>query len=281
VITKPTIVQRPLRHARIAGRAPRTAGYAAVVVLCLAGVSSILRGHQTINQRIVRAANTQDLAAVEFATDFARDYLSYGQSAGSQSEREQLLAPFATATLGADAGVTVNGTQQVQWAQGAQQQTSADGEEIVTVAAALTGRPDPVYLAVPVIREASGQLTVAGFPAFVGAPATDLNYQPPEETAVSDQGLTEMTTRLITNYLAGNAQNVQADLAPGAQVSLPPEPLHDVRVQATTWADASTVRVTLTASDAQQTAFSLTYLIAVTERERWYANSIEVNPTTT
>jgi hypothetical protein len=41
------------------------------------------------------------------------------------------------------------------------------------------------------------------------------------------------------------------------------------------------VEVQLTAQDSAHSTFSLAYLIGVTQQERWYATSIEVNPAST
>lgn len=272
------ITQRPRYHARLAGGAPRLALYVLVGVLSLAGLGSIVRGHKTINEKFISNGSTVDLSAAEYATEFARAYLAY--SAQSSEAHTQALSRFANNAIASEAGMSPQGgSETVLWAEPVQEQRPPSGGEIVTVAVQTSTVSMPQYLAVPVARN-GGALAIASYPSFVGPPAVDAEYSAPEQTAVSAPGLTAMVTRVVTNYLSDNSQNLQADLVPGAEVSLPTVALVVQRVNSVTWArQGETVEVQLNAQDSTHSTFSLTYLIGVTQQERWYATSIEVNPT--
>lgn len=273
-------IRRPLRRARLAGAAPRIALYAACVVLCVAGAASILRGHKTIHETFLSAGRGFDLAAAEFATEFTRAYLTYRIE--DLSEREQALSRFSNASIDQEAGVNPGANQSVTWAQPAQEQPQPGGGEVVTVAAQTSAHSLPEYLAVPVARDSSGALAIAGYPAFVGPPAVSETHAAADQQPVSDPSLIAMLTRLITNYLDDDAQDLQADLAPDARVSLPTTAMSVHHVASVTWVRANTlVEVQVTARDSAQSTFSLSYEVGVTERERWYATSIAVNPSAT
>jgi hypothetical protein len=101
--------------------------------------------------------------------------------------------------------------------------------------------------------------------------------------AVEDPELAAMSERVVSNYLAGQMQNLRADLAPGADVTLPAQTLTLGSVDELVWADSAesgeAVLATLTASDPLVGSYSLTYEIGVTRRGgRWYARWIEVVP---
>ena len=271
------ILQRPLRRSRTAGLAPRMALYAALGVLSVAGGASIVRGHRTIHETFVSSGSSFDLAAAEFATEFARAYLSYQDA--NPTEQAQALSRFANDTIGNDAGVTPQGSQSVSWAEPAQEQPQPGGGEVITVACQTSTQPTPQYLAVPVIRTSGGTLAIANYPSFVGPPATAAQFQAETEQPVANAGLVQVVTRVITNYLALDAEDLSADLTPGAQVSLPTVALQLQHVTAVTWiTPGRTVEVQVSATDQSGSTFSLAYTVGVTERERWYATSIAVNP---
>jgi hypothetical protein len=249
-------------------------------VLCVAGAASILRGHKTIHETFLSAGNRFDLAAAELATEFTRAYLTYRLE--DLGEREQALSRFSNASIAQEAGVAPGANQSVTWAQPAQEQQQPGGGEVVTVAAQTSAHPLPEYLAVQVARDSSGALAIAGYPAFVGPPTVSETYTNPVQQTVGDPGLVAMVSRVITNYLDGDAQDLQADLAPGAQVSLPTAAMSVQHITSVTWARANAlVDVQVTARDSAQSTFSLSYEVGVTERERWYATSIAVNPSAT
>lgn len=273
-------IQRPLHRARLAGAAPRLVLYAVCAVLCVAGVASILHGHKTIHETFLNARHGFDLAAAEFATEFTRAYLTYRVE--DPGERERALSRFANASIDQEAGVAPAANQSVTWAQPTQEQLRPGGGEVVTVAAQTSAHPLPEYVAVPVARDSSGALAIAGYPAFVGPPTVSETYAAATHQSVGDPGLLATVTRVITNYLDDDTQDLQADLAPGTRVSPPTVAMSVQHIQSVTWVRANTlVEVQVTARDSTQSTFSLSYQVGVTERERWYATSIAVNPSAT
>lgn len=274
------ISQRRIVRARAIGSAPRIVLYALAAILCAAGIGSIVRGHKTINERFVTAGRAYDLAAAEYATEFARAYLTYSSS--RPSERTEALSGFANATIDNEAGLTPEGNDTVRWAEPMQEQRQAGGEDLVTVAILTSSSSAPEYLAVPVVRLAGGALAIADYPSFVGPPTVASDYQAPSQEPISDAGLTAMVTRVVTNYLDDDAQDLQADLANGVQVSLPTVALTVQHVTSVTWSHApNTVEVDVQATNSAGSTFSLAYLIGVARHERWYATSIAVNPAST
>jgi hypothetical protein len=280
-MSTPTLIsQRRLRRAHAAGSAPRIVLYALTAILCAAGIGSIVRGHKTINERFVTAGRTYDLATAEYAAEFARAYLTY--SSAHPAERTAALSRFTNATVDSEAGVTAAGNQSVRWAEPMQEQRQAGGGEVITVAVLTSSSSAPEYLAVPVTRAGGGALAIADYPSFVGPPMVAAEYEAPSQEPVTDSTLIAMVTRVVTNYLDDDAQDLQADLANGAQVSLPTVALTVQHVTNVTWAHASnTVEVDVQATSSAGTTYSLAYLIGVARHERWYATSIAVNPAST
>ena len=175
------------------------------------------------------AGPVTDLAAEGFAEQFTRTLLTYDSSRPDAHRRA--LASFAGDGLDPDAGLVPppSGSQQVQWVRVVQQRDPRPGEHVYTVAVQ-TDRGGLLHLAVDVRRDSAGMLRLGGYPALVGAPATAPVTRDPDERLreVDDQGLSEVVARALRNYLAGNAGQLVADLAPGVRVSLP-----DLRVRMT------------------------------------------------
>src|SRR5581483_5820482 len=165
-----------------------------------------------------------DLAAQGFATLFARRYLSW-QPNGPQA-REAALSAYVGAGIEPGAGLlqAPGSEQRVQWAQVVQEREAQPGEHVYTVAAQ-TDAAGLLYLSVGVLRTPRG-LALAGYPAFVGAPASARSQNPAEGLReVEEPALSAVVERALRNYLAGAAGELAADLSPGTRVSLPPLPL--------------------------------------------------------
>lgn len=269
------------RWERTKALAPRYALISACAILSLAGLKEIVVGDPPGAAR-ARAAEGGDPAMRQFATSFARAYLTY--EATDPEAREAALGSFVPEYLSADAGFEpARGHQAVLWAEVAQDQEAIAGGRIITVAAQTDRDPGPLYLAVPVRRLASGELALASYPAYVGAPAVARAVSEPLRDSVEDPELAAMTERVAANYLAGALENLRADLAPKAAVSLPSITLELDAVEELVWADApdgEAVLATVSARGQGSGAYSLTYEIGVVKRGgRWYARWIEVIPT--
>jgi hypothetical protein len=268
---------RSLRAIRFQAALPRTIVTLGVIVLAAAGIRTIVAG--PANTVVTRTSATVaiDQGAESFAETFARIYLTWnGQDL---TQRQAALAPYLASTLDAAAGVQPGGTstQSVDWTSVVGEQNGA-GQTLVTVAAQTSGGVD--YLSVPVARDSHGFLYVAGYPALVGPPASDPNASPPQLEEITDPSLQTVTSRAVTNYLAGNQRDLLADLTPTALVSLPPEHLTVTDVNQAQWVvPGRRVAIQVVASDAQGDSLTLTYELTVEKLDRWYVQSIQANPT--
>src|SRR4051794_2722732 len=92
-----------LRRAQLRARTPRALFYALVVILCLAGLRSIVDGPAEATPPRVGGPST-DWAASAYAQDFAREYLTWDGDQSSD-ERQKRLAPFLSGDLEASGGV--------------------------------------------------------------------------------------------------------------------------------------------------------------------------------
>ena len=179
-------------------------------------------------------SSAPDLAAEGYAVLFARRYLTW--NAAEPLASSQALAPFAGAQLDSSAGIVLpaTGTETVEWAEAVQVREPSPGVEVYTVAA----QTDPAglrYLTVGVRRTADGALALAGYPAFVGAPANAPAQLVARLRPVSDGGLTTVVHRALSNYLDGASVELAADLVPGAQVSAPAVPMQLLAVVRQSW----------------------------------------------
>jgi hypothetical protein len=149
------------------------------------------------------------------------------------------------------------------------------------VAAGISTQPQPVYLSVPVARAAGG-LGLTAYPSMVGPPVTS-RAPLPERSEVEDREIVSVARRAIANYVAGESENLSADLAHGTVVSSPKPPLRVLSVDDVLWAageGSSAVLVTLTAADGRGATWTLTYEIGIArERGRPVVTFIETVPT--
>ncbi len=222
-----------------------------------------------------------DAPSEDFALQFARAYLSY--DAADPGARERALAPFLSQGLAAGAGFTpAAGAQRVLWAEVASDQRALAGGRVITVAAALSSRRLPVYLAITVRHEAGRPLELLGYPSLIGAPAVDDRFSPPARGAVTDPAVLKVVDRVLRNYLAGAAADLDADLTADATVTLPTVRLAVQSVDQTLWIagpGSGAVLATVTAADPRGNTYTLTYELGIAYRERPYVDFIEVVPT--
>lgn len=254
------------RYGRLRARLPRYAFLAFVSVMCLAGVHSILAPVHP-----APAASDDggaiDYAEQSFATAFTRVYLSF-DSARPQ-EHEAALAPFVSSGLEADGGFNPPGvgSQQVEWAEVAQVQHPLAGGSIVTVVAALSTEREPVYLSVPVRRISGGAIALAGYPSFVGPPLSSApESEESDRESVADGEVTRLVKRALANYLAGNAEDLAADLAQAATVTLPPNQLRLRSVEELVWVTGTgggAVLATVSAGDVNGGTYTLRYEVGL------------------
>jgi len=222
-----------------------------------------------------------DLEGQGYAERFARAYLSY--NAGQPAAYQAALGAFLTNPTGDGLQLPASGSQSVLDAQVIAQQPSPLGGETYTVAAQ-TSPGGLVYLNVPVAYTSSGALEIAGYPALVGPPASspqDLSAQLQGLPGLADNAAATVLERALGNYLAGHPSDLQADLAPGASVILPPQSLALEQIQSAKAADGGrTVYATIIARAGDGAVYTLTYQVDFSDSGgRPYVTSIENSPT--
>lgn len=268
-----------VRRMRLVARAPRLLAGTAAVVLIAAGLRTIVFGAPAPKIERFYEPTSNNVGTEAFAESFARAYLTWSGS-GDARAYDQSLAPYNQQFADGQAVQPSSRSERVGWSSVVQDQPSAlQGSRIVTVELQVIPGDRVIYLAVPVNRARDGALAVTAWPSFVGAPAVQSAPTMPSLTAVTDTSLIAVVTRAITNYLAGDQNNLQADLAPGAQVTFPAQQLQvsgpPVAVQST---GPGGVLVTVRATDAQGASYTLAYELGVELADRWFVNSIEVIP---
>ena len=271
------VARSSARSVRLRARLPRIAVSVVLAVLCLAGVRAIVAGPPEPAPP-PRAPDAGDLGAEGFAEGFARAYLSW--DADNPERREHELARYAASELEPGAGLEPGGSDQaVEWARAVADERSGPRRRLVTVAAR-TNR-GLTYLAVPVARDGRGFLHLAGYPAIVGPPAVELDPSLPSEDELEDDRLRAVLRRVVTNYLAGEHADLQADLSPRAVVSLPGERLRVTAAEEMTWvAPGRRAAVLVEAQRPDETSLTLRYELGVERAgRRWLVRSVATNPT--
>jgi hypothetical protein len=220
-----------------------------------------------------------DPAAEAYAALFARRYLTWNAAEPQSSVRS--LEPFLGPGMESAAGLELpaSGEQRVEWAEVVQEREPAPAEHVYTVAAQ-TDTAGLVYLTVPVMRASDGELALAGYPAFVGAPAAGPAQTPAHLHEVDEPQLATVIQRAVRNYLAASAGELAADLSSGALVSLPSMPLSLDSMQRLDWApEGSAVLATVQAHDGRGAQYTLAYeLNVVREQGRWEVSAVQVDP---
>jgi Conjugative transposon protein TcpC len=272
--------RRPMWRIRLGRDLPR-------YLLCtvsLAGLAASAR-FAIAPPRPIREASTlrpmpaPDRAAEGFAVLFARRYLSWNAAEPQSSVRA--LESFTGGGMEAAAGLALppSGEQQVEWAEVVQAREVIAGEHLYTVAAQ-TDSAGLLYLAVSVSRTLNGALALAGYPAFVGAPASGAAHPSGGLQEVSDPGLSTVVERALRNYLASALSELAADLSPGARVSLPAMALTLEAVQRLRWsAGGRSVVAQVQAQDSRGVQYTLAYELAVVrEQGRWEISAVQMDP---
>ena len=275
------VLSRSLWRLRLRRATPRYLLYATCAAGLLASARNLVAPPRMASPTERRGSiAAPDLAARGYATLFARRYLSW--DAARPAASENTLAPMAGSALASNAGLTLpaSGEQRVEWAEVVQERSGAPSREVYTVAAE-TDTAGLVYLTVPVARERDGDLALAGYPAFVGAPASAPAQTPVETAEVDAPGLTSVVERALRNYLAASQEELAADLASGARVAVPTASLTLLSMPRLSWsADHRSVVAIVRAQDARGALYTLAYEADVEELNgRWELSAIQVNPT--
>ncbi len=270
----PRIDREALWIVRLRARLPRLALVALALVLCAAGARSLLSPPPAAPPRPASAP----LAPVEvegFAERFARVYLSPEDDRGGRARQ---LAVLTSPEVDLGAGALTTGAAETTWS--AVVSARRTGPRRMTVVVEVGDRGGVIDLAIPVAWDSEGRMVVPTAPALVGPPLTTATTTAPAEREVEDAQLQTVSARVVRNYLAGDGQDLQADLAPGARVSLPGLRFRVQRVNEITWAAASRVALSVDAARADGGSVALRYELAVTRSSgRWLVTSVVVDPT--
>lgn len=275
-----SVTPKSIWRIRLARELPRYLLQALAVVGLLASARFAIAPPRPVLARAsTSGSGAGDRAAEGFATLFARSYLSW-DSRDPEAHR-LALAPFVGSWMEPEAGLQPpeSGEQHVQWTQVVQVRALASGEQLYTVAAQ-TDTAGLLYLTVGVVREADGGLALAGYPAFVGAPAATGAVAPAHLHEVEDPALETVVTRALRNYLARAESELAADLAAGARVSLPEQTFALQSFDSLDWSSSGrSVLATLRARDERGTQYTLAYELGVRlSAGRWEISAIQTNP---
>jgi hypothetical protein len=276
-----TITTRPLWRIRLARELPRHLLLALATMGLIASARlAIDPPHPTLPAALLHRPAPVDLAAEGYATLFARRYLTW--EARNPQMRENSLVPYMGAGLEQGAGLQppAGSEQRVQWAQVVQEREPQTGEHVYTVAAQ-TDTAGLLYLTVSVLRTRTG-LALAGYPAFVGAPASGPTQAKSTGRlrAVNEPALSAVVARALRNYLAGSATELAADLADGARISMPGLELSLESLQSLQWAPGiGAVLAVVQAEDRRGTQYTLAYELNVSRQQgRWEIAAIQMDP---
>jgi hypothetical protein len=273
------ITTRPLWRIRLGRELPRHL----LCVMSLAGLAASAR-YAIAPPRPPAAAPARvpverDVAAEGYAVLFARRYLTWNAADPQASLRT--LGAFVGSGIEPAAGLQLPpaGRQAVEWAEIVQVREPATSEHVYTVAAQ-TDSAGLLYLSVGVLRTRQGSLALAGYPAFVGAPAAGPAPSSGRLRAVADAALASVVERALRNYLAASGAELAADLTPDARVSLPAWPLTLDSLQRLDWSsDGRSVLAGVQAQDARGVQYTLAYEIDVArEQGRWEVSAVQMNP---
>lgn len=276
-----SISTRPLWQLRLAYAAPRYLLYA----VCVAGLAASARfaiAPPRPNAPSTDRSSTPsppDLGARGYASLFARRYLTWDASEPQASMRS--LASLVGPGVEPDAGLRLppSGEQRVEWVEVVQEREPVPREHFYTVAAQ-TDSAGLVYLSVGVLRRADGALALAGYPAFVGAPAWSPAPAPAPMREVSDAALATVVERALRNYLGGSPDELAADLTSDARVSLPVLPMVLQSMQRLSWSTAGrSVVAIVRAEDGRGVQYTLAYELDVTlAGGRWEVSAVQMDP---
>jgi len=244
-----------------------------VGILSVAGIRAIIAP----TPRVSAPGTTPLLAQGEtaFAQSFLAAYLTW--SPGEETARDSALSHFMAAGLQGNGGLLPSGSQTVSWLLPVAEEPDGRSTRLVTIEAATSNGQE--YLAVPIRRDAYRLLSVAGYPALVGPPATDTSNRPPTGRPVDDPQLQQVAASAVTAYLAGNRRALVSKLAADAVVSLPTQPLTVSATKPATWVMPRVLlNIDVTATDARGDAMTLSYVLRVVHHSRWRVQTIGTNP---
>jgi Conjugative transposon protein TcpC len=268
---------RPLWVVRLGAEAPRylvcaaaLAGLGATARIVVAPPEPVVR-----EQRVGSPAAVPDRGAEAFATGFVRRYLTW--NADDPSASAHALEPYFGAGFEPDGGLELPaaGAQAVEWAEVVQARVAPGDGHLYTVAAQIRSA-GVLFVSVAVDRSADGALSLAGYPAFVGAPSHIVASEHLVGEEITERALATVVQRALRNYLLGASVDLEADLARGAQVAIPPIRLSLETMQRPYWSGPRAVLAIVQARDARDVQYTLAYRLGVArEQGRWEITGVQ------
>ncbi|HEX9482778.1 MAG TPA: hypothetical protein VF927_11815 [Solirubrobacteraceae bacterium] len=269
----------PIWRLRAAREAPRYVLGALAAFGLFASARFAIAPPRPVAPPAVRATATPDLGAEGYAVEFARRYLTWTAAEPLASVRS--LESFAGPQMESAAGLQLpaTGEEQVRWAEVVQSREPVAGVHVYTVSAE-TSTEGLRYLTVSVERTSSGSLALAGYPAFVGAPASSPAVSPPPLRPVEDGALEAVVRRALSNYLSDSPAELAADLTEGARVVPPAPGLRLLSIERQQWAPGGgAVLAVLQAVDRSGARYTLAYEVdAALTQGRWEISAIQTEP---
>jgi hypothetical protein len=218
---------------------------------------------------VISTKQASDAGFSWFAISFARAYLAWSSN---PLVHQRSLSQFVSPIGDRDVGLTPApaSSQEVAWVGVAAEGTGPGRLRVYTVAVATTRGVR--YLAVAVTQGSDGLPVLARYPSLVAAPAIDQSgaLDGGSLPAVTNRGASAVLNRALRNYLGGSAENLAADLAPGAAVQPVGPGLTLSAVVRLALEPSGAVLATVRASDATGDVFTLAYQVSLRESDgRW------------
>jgi hypothetical protein len=138
-----------------------------------------------------------------------------------------------------------------------------------------------ITLLVPVAAGTGGNLTVTDYPALSALAARGTARAEQFVDQIDDSQLEGVVQRALGNYLAGNATDLAADLAPGAHVTTPDQTGRLLAIDELAWQQPGRTAAVL--ADAQLRdggRARLRFHLAVHLDGRWFVAAINTTNTT-
>lgn len=280
----------PMTWRELLARVGRMLLWLAVLVVLVRGLAGIANAQRSPRDRrgavSAETAAWPDDAARAFAVQFATAYLTHakGEDPGEYTRR---VEAFAAGELAGQLAPTFDRGARAQTVEAATVAGMArlDGRHaLVTVAATLASRGGQTrrWLSVPIARDTGGGLVVDDLPSLVGAPprAAVGPVQGDPLLGADSGAITDVVTRFLRAYLAGDTGALAYLAAPGVEVGATAGGIRLIGVDAITAAGpaARGERLLLVAVRARDVAscatYGLRYRIGVVRRDRWYVAAV-------
>lgn len=254
----------------------RVALWATVALLLGRGLAGVIAGPAGGEAPPATSATGSEDAADAAAVRFARAYL--------EDPSPEALQPFlaAGARIGAGRPPSARGAEVAQ-AEVVRSAEVGDGRAIVTVACELRDSRT-LYLAVPIVRFAAGEVAVLGAPSMVAVPAVaGADPERPRPLAGSEAGAIEaLVAKFLPGYLSASRESdLSYLLAPGAQVIPLGGAVELLSVSGTVQlgSEEGPRRTVIAAAQVRDPASGASYPVAyrleLVRRGRWYVSTVQ------